>query len=263
MSSTKIAGETIHYEVLGRGRPLIFLHTWVGSWRYWLPIMQVISGEYKCYALDLWGFGDTAKKQRHYSLEEQVNLVEDFLREMSILRIAIVGHGLGALLAILLAHRAPEIISRVMTIGFPLKQGDINPRLETDSSDVLMDWLLSQSPDFSPVRSEVQKLDLKSIRTSYKESLDLDLASISHLEDTISHLMVCGQSDPLVMPFKEETTIRYPGTTQMMVFQQAGHYPMIDQKNQFNRLLIDFLALDPGVTPRVLQFKEEWIRRVR
>jgi CheY-like chemotaxis protein len=32
--------EIVHYEVLGRGRPLIFLHGWIGSWRYWIPSMQ-------------------------------------------------------------------------------------------------------------------------------------------------------------------------------------------------------------------------------
>ncbi|MCK7519753.1 MAG: hypothetical protein MZV64_19525 [Ignavibacteriales bacterium] len=30
----------VHYEVLGRGRPVIFLHGWVGSWKYWIASMQ-------------------------------------------------------------------------------------------------------------------------------------------------------------------------------------------------------------------------------
>ncbi len=38
---------------------------------------------------------------------------------------------------------------------------------------------------------------------------------------------------------------------------------MIDEAARFNRLLIDFLALDSGLSPRELELKEEWRRRVR
>ena len=61
MSVIILQDEIVHYEVLGRGRPVVFLHGWVGSWRYWIPAMQAASISYRTYALDLWGFGDSAK----------------------------------------------------------------------------------------------------------------------------------------------------------------------------------------------------------
>ena len=54
MSVVTLDGEIIHYEVLGRGRPIIFLHGWVGSWRYWVPTMQAASINFRAYAMDLW-----------------------------------------------------------------------------------------------------------------------------------------------------------------------------------------------------------------
>jgi hypothetical protein len=48
-----------------------------------------------------------------------------------------------------------------------------------------------------------------------------------------------------------------------VVFEQSGHFPMLDEANKYNRLLNDFLALTSGVSPRQLQLKEEWKRRVR
>ncbi|HEY4724103.1 MAG TPA: alpha/beta hydrolase, partial [Anaerolineae bacterium] len=33
MSAIIIDSGLIHYEAIGRGRPLIFLHGWLGSWR--------------------------------------------------------------------------------------------------------------------------------------------------------------------------------------------------------------------------------------
>ena len=62
MSAILLEQDIVHYEVLGRGRPLVFLHGWVGSWRYWIPVMQAASISFRAYALDLWGFGDSAKK---------------------------------------------------------------------------------------------------------------------------------------------------------------------------------------------------------
>ena len=61
MSAIMIEGSIVHYEALGRGRPIVFLHGWVGSWRYWIAAMQVASTSFRAYALDLFGFGDTAR----------------------------------------------------------------------------------------------------------------------------------------------------------------------------------------------------------
>ncbi len=66
MSAILLDSSIVHYEVLGRGRPVIFLHGWVGSWRYWISSMQVTSTSYRAYALDLWGFGDTAHNVLNY-----------------------------------------------------------------------------------------------------------------------------------------------------------------------------------------------------
>ena len=79
MSALIVEDEVVHYEVLGRGRPLIFLHGWLGSWRYWIPTMQALSSEYRTYALDLWGFGDSAKVGDRYSLDAQAELLARFM----------------------------------------------------------------------------------------------------------------------------------------------------------------------------------------
>jgi len=45
--------------------------------------------------------------------------------------------------------------------------------------------------------------------------------------------------------------------------ENSGHFPMLDESSSFNRLLTDFLTLGSGESPRQLQLKEEWKRRVR
>ncbi|MEO1290534.1 MAG: alpha/beta fold hydrolase [Chloroflexota bacterium] len=66
MSAITIGGDLIHYEKLGRGRPVILVHGWIGSWRYWIPLMQRLHTSFSVYTLDLIGFGDSSKKAQHY-----------------------------------------------------------------------------------------------------------------------------------------------------------------------------------------------------
>ena len=53
MSAIVIKEGLVHYEVIGRGRPLVFIHGWLGSWRYWVSAMEELSTRYRAYPLDL------------------------------------------------------------------------------------------------------------------------------------------------------------------------------------------------------------------
>ena len=80
MSAIIIEHDLIHYEAIGRGRPIVFIHGWVGSWRYWWSTMQAVSAfQFRAYAFDLWGFGDSGKRRERYDFESYVNLLGDFM----------------------------------------------------------------------------------------------------------------------------------------------------------------------------------------
>ena len=99
MSAITIHDDLVHYQVLGRGKPVVLIHGWLGSWRYWVATMQQIAVKYRCYAVDLWGFGDSAKDPSRYNLEWQLDLIDKFLDAMGIPKAVLVGHGLGAVIA--------------------------------------------------------------------------------------------------------------------------------------------------------------------
>jgi pimeloyl-ACP methyl ester carboxylesterase len=129
MSAISIGEDLVHYEVLGRGRPVVLLHSWLGSWRYWIPTMQQLKINYKVYAIDLYGYGDSVKDPRKYTLEHQIKLLEDFLDKMVISKLALVGHGLGALIAVEFARRHPERVPRMLLASAPLfDPGDLDQR---------------------------------------------------------------------------------------------------------------------------------------
>lgn len=262
MSAITLSNEIIHYEVLGRGRPLVFLHGWVGSWRYWIPAMQAASVSFRAYALDLWGFGDTAKNPRYYSLQQQINLLEQFLGALGTGKISLVGHGLGAIIALLYAVRRPELVDRLMAIGLPRMKNDLHPRLQKQTPEELAGWLLGRGLQAEAACLEAPKADPRAVQHSLAGLQHIDLACLPyHL--SLPCLMVDGQNDPSVQSPPGRWSHRLPGHIHQVVFQGSGHFPMLDSPRKFNRLLAGFLGQQAGASPRQLQLKEEWKRRVR
>ena len=167
MSAILLEGGIVHYEVIGRGRPIIFLHGWLGSWRYWVPAMQTASTGFRAYALDMWGFGDTARDAALYGLDKQVSLLDHFLQELGMGKVAIVGHGLGALVGLLFTMRYPTVVDRIMAVEVPFDATAVNNRLRNTSLQELTDWLLTKDAFSEPVRTDGLKADPLAISASY------------------------------------------------------------------------------------------------
>ncbi len=252
----------VHYEALGRGRPIIFLHGWVGSWRYWMPSMQVASTSYRAYALDLYGYGDTTHDPGSYSLERQAGLLSAFLDEMGIGRVAIVGHGLGALVGFVLAAQRPGSVDRIMAVSSPLEADSVNAKLKSASPAELVEWLSNHTPESLAALSDAGKSDPLAIPASMS-SFQADGLFSEVREGKLPCLLVYGQNDPCLRVPGPDSTTPLGQNVHQITLENSGHFPMLDEAARFNRLLTDFMALAPGLSPRQLQLKEEWKRRVR
>lgn len=260
MSAILLDSSIVHYEVLGRGRPVIFLHGWVGSWRYWISAMQVASTSYRAYALDLWGFGDTAHNALNYSLDQQASLLDRFLSEMGIGKIALIGHGLGGLVGMTFATRFPQSVDRIMAVSCPLDFQAVNVRLRTGTPADLTDWLSSRTPEATSALSDASRADAKAIVDSLA-GLQAENIFVKFRSSNIPCLLVYGDKDPAIVTPDGEFSLST--MTHQVELENSGHFPMLDETSRFNRLLTDFLALESGQSPRELQMKEEWRRRVR
>lgn len=262
MSAILLDGSIVHYEVLGRGRPIIFLHGWLGSWRYWISSMQVTSTLFRSYALDLWGFGDTAHLKEGYSIDRQALLVRQFMENMGIGKVALIGHSLGGLVAFRFAARWPESVDRMMVISTPLDATAISPRWLNASLPDLLNWLTSRSPEAQNALSDALRADPQTLTVSFQTASFSRLFN-EMLPTRIPCLLVYGENDPAVVAPSLEQVFSLPSHIHQIVLEDTAHFPMLDQPALFQRLLVDFLALASGDSPRELQLKEEWHRRVR
>ncbi|MFN3680352.1 alpha/beta fold hydrolase, partial [Thermosynechococcus sp.] len=72
-------GHRICYSVNGRGAPVVLVHGFgasIGHWRKNIPALTAAG--YRVYALDLLGFGASAKPDLTYSLDLWAELLADF-----------------------------------------------------------------------------------------------------------------------------------------------------------------------------------------
>jgi pimeloyl-ACP methyl ester carboxylesterase len=261
VSAIIIDNALIHYEALGRGKPLIFVHGWLGSWRYWMPTMEALSDRYRTYALDLWGFGDSDRNIQRYDIESYVLLVDQFMTQLGILRASMVGHSLGAAVAILSAVRSAERVDRVMAVSTPTADAGIGRRL-TSGGGSLIDRVLGRrgSTDYSEVELEAAKTDPVAMTNSVKSLMSLEMRRVfDRLK--MPTLLVHGDKDPFIGPLSIDDMRNIEDNVRPINLNESGHFPMLDEANKFQRLLRDFLETKPSDLG-ALALKEEWRRRM-
>lgn len=264
MSAIVIESRMVHYEALGRGRPLIFIHGWLGSWRYWVPTMDDLSDRYRTYALDLWGFGDSDRRRDGYSLDGYVVLLQQFMDQMGIWRAPLVGHALGGVVALQYATAAPERVEQVMAVSLPLEAGAIARPLAslsgTDKDVVVRILGRRQVASYPEVHLEAGKIDTVAVVNSVQAVMRTDMrADLDAVKVPV--LLVHGKNDPLVQPPADECLDRIDGNVRTISFDGSRHFPMLEEGNKFNRLLRQFL--EAGTDLDALELKEEWRRRWR
>jgi pimeloyl-ACP methyl ester carboxylesterase len=253
----------VHYEVLGRGRPLVFLHGWLGSWRYWMPTMDNLSDRFRTYAFDMWGFGDSDRNPQRYSLDAYVAQLDLFMEELGVIKASLVGHTMGAAVALLFAERYPDRVDRVMAVSTPLAAAAISKRLTTGSGGSLLDRMLGRRAvsDYPEVEMEVAKTDPGAVIATARSLDTLDLRDTLDELDSMPTLLVFGGKDSFVTPLTNEDVRDLDGNVRPISLNDSGHFPMLDEASKFQRLLRDFLDTKPEDLG-ALALKEEWRRRM-
>jgi len=253
----------VHYEVLGRGRPLVFLHGWLGSWRYWMPTMDNMSDRFRTYAFDMWGFGDSDRNLQRYTLEAYVAQLDLFMEELGVMKASVVGHAMGAAVALLFAERYPERVDRIMAVSTPLAGAAVTKRLLSGNSGSLLDRMLGRRAvsDYPEVELEATKTDPNAVAASARSLDEINLRrTLAELDGTPT-LLVYGHKDSFVTPLSSDDLRELNGNVRPIELNDSGHFPMLDEAGKFQRLLRDFLDAKPEDLS-ALALKEEWRRRM-
>jgi pimeloyl-ACP methyl ester carboxylesterase len=109
----------LRYVVAGKGEPVLLLHGLGAgsSLLEWEELTQLLSTEYRVYALDFLGYGESAKPNISYSAYLFASQVNDFIREVIGSPVHVVASSGGGTVAMAACALKPELYSKMMLVS--------------------------------------------------------------------------------------------------------------------------------------------------
>lgn len=107
------------YDAAGEGSPdVLFLHGWCCDRSFFAPQFAHFSTAHRVVAVDLPGHGESAAPTE-YTIEALASAVATLARDLGLGRSVVVGHSLGAMVALALTQQAPELVGAVVMVDPP------------------------------------------------------------------------------------------------------------------------------------------------
>ncbi len=259
MASITTDQGVVHYEVYGRGNPVILLHGWLGSWGLWKETMEYLGRYYRTYALDFWGFGESGKKRDTYEVVDFVHLVDQFMEQLGIFHAPLVGHSMGGTVSLSVAIQYPDRVHKVIVIGSPITGSSLSFLLKLFGQRIIAYiihhnlWILRWGfRVLAPLYSRDKRWSEMMNRDLSRTTLESFLTSISSLRRTdlrpvlnqiqIPVLGMYGDKDIVVDPQQWRPLLEGIPEAKIERYQTAGHFIMLDEPDKFMTSLKDFLG---------------------
>jgi pimeloyl-ACP methyl ester carboxylesterase len=251
----------LHYEYIGRGQPIILLHGWINSWDVWRDCMIALAGtsRYRVYALDFWGFGDSAKGNlslSSFQINSFVAMVHQFMETLGIVQAPLFGHSMGGTVALQFALRYPDRIKQAAVVGSPITGKSLNFFLKLSGYS----WIAAMAWRYPVIRSSIMRMllarDSRKVRQMIsrdvqRTSMESFFRSIGDLRDTdlrshlpalkIPFMGIYGVHDNIVSPENAQLLSDHVQSTQILMMEHSRHFPMTDEPEKFLDALTGFL----------------------
>lgn len=264
----------LRYHEAGDGPPLVLLHgsgPGVSGWRNYRGVLPTFAERFRCLVLELPGFGVSDDVEGHPMMTAP-GAVMGFLDGLGLEDAHVVGNSMGGIVALNLAMAQPERVGRIVTIGgvgknllSPSPAEGINLLVEfteDPTREKLVQWLYSMVHDPSLITEELVEerwqhatdpATLAGMRRMYgREALEANLKMVNESPHppwwarmhTIGSptLLTWGRDDrvsPLDMAL---LPLRMIPRAELHVFPDCGHWTMIEQREAFVSVALDFLA---------------------
>lgn len=221
-----------------REQDIVLIHGTGARAEMWQrQIDQLVAKGYRCIVPDLRGHGDSDEPGEQTDIEAHLNDVLETLDAAELAHPAIfAGHSLGAIIAIELAQRRPEMVSKILAVAMP---GRV-PVLTVEAFRWFLGWpykslretQLHRNLGWRPrVLVETNRHALEQIMLNFAT---IDYCGNVPKVDCPVHFVV-GRLDPVApYVYAQKLHQAIPGST-MHLIEWAGHNCMDSQPRAFDR----------------------------
>ncbi|MDD3374473.1 MAG: alpha/beta hydrolase [Candidatus Omnitrophica bacterium] len=151
-----------HYNVLGKGNCIFFIHGWAANMRVFSQQARYFSQEYKVVLVDLPGHGKTNWKE--ITFDDIATGIKDIADVIGINKFSIVGSSMGGFVGLKIAQLFPQRVEKLAMIGS------------------LPKFLKTQKRPLGLTEFEMNKLK-QQIQTKYPGILDIFFRSLFTLQE--------------------------------------------------------------------------------
>jgi 3-oxoadipate enol-lactonase len=235
--------------------PLLLLHPWFGSWRFWLPVTSLLPDR-RCIMPDLYSlsYGAWEGVATPADLAAAVLAIMD---DLGIERADVVGNSLGGMVALMLAIEHPDRVRRLVLVGTGPYTRGANPLFTAEVGKWIDDPAAARrlgaarpvavvthheiDPDeFAACVEMIEAADPQYVGSVLKSARELDLRpELSRV--TAPTLVVRGACDPIRTREHSEALLAGIADAQGVEMEGAGHAPYVDDPETFVAELRRFL----------------------
>lgn len=272
MPEIDIGDATLHYEVAGRGEPILLIpglgldHTY---YRFGIPLL---AAHLQVLAVDPRGIGGSTKSPSPYSVEAWADDFAAMIERLGNGPIHVLGSSLGGAMALALAQRHPHAVRTLSVVGgfSELDRAtELNFRLrlrlieKLGMSDEVADymglWTLTRKFINSDAGYAVMRANQASIRNNTAETYSAFVEALlrwgrcqpdqesepkfTALLGSIeaSTLVVTSDNDHLIPKELSDLIAARIPNAKLAVMPGAGHIPFMEQPAEVVRIVLDFL----------------------
>lgn len=269
-------GLTVHYLKEGRGPAVVLVHGLGGFAASWRLTTEALAGRATILAPDLPGFGRSAKPRTRYGLDFFAAALGGFLEGLGVRRVTLVGHSLGAAVALAYALAYPGRVDRIALLsglvpGFAYELPPVyrilavvgvgealalcgcpaiyraalarcfhRPRREDVEFLVRCDYVARTGWDARAAYLGT----VRAIRADFEERGELFRRALRTLDVPI--LLIHGREDRVVPAGHCREVAAGLVRAETRWIDACGHFPQIEHAETVNAWLADFLAARPA-----------------
>jgi pimeloyl-ACP methyl ester carboxylesterase len=267
-----VDGLALHYVREGRGPAIALLHGLGGFAESWRTTIDVLAERAAVLALDLPGYGLSAKPRARYDLDFFARVLHGFLDAAGVGQVSLVGHSLGGAVAVTYALTHPARVDRLALVSAVVPGFDYRPSLlyrlaavrglgeaaalcarrslyraaiarcfhapSAREVDALVDWGYAARTAWSAKAAYLATL--RDVRTDFAGRAAAYRRVVGTLGLPV--LLVHGRQDPVVGPAHCANVAKGFPRASVRWVDACGHFPQIEHADTVNRWLEEFLV---------------------
>jgi pimeloyl-ACP methyl ester carboxylesterase len=256
------------YRVAGNGPCVVLIHGVGMQASIWQQQIDVLAKRHRVVAYDMLGHGGSSLPPKDCTLADYADQLLALFDELEIGRAAVIGHSMGALVALEFAVSHPDRVSAVAALNAVFRRSDLekaavgqraaqldDATAVTFAGPAIARWFGDPVPAaLSGVADQARRLldavDPEGYRRSYRLFATADAAHKDRLATlSVPALFLTGTDDPNSTPAMSQAMADLVPNGRAEILPGQRHMVSLTDPDAVNRLLLDFLnaAFAPAV----------------